>query len=104
MSIEQISIALIVIHVLLQAGDVYITYKGVRMGIREANPVARWFIEKFHKDVSWIIKLCVPAVLLWYTDIYQLTIVMNVFMLFIVVRNVKIYKQAKERLKARLNG
>lgn len=104
MTYEQINLVLIAIHVVLEAADVAITYKGIKMGIREANPIARFFIDKFHKDVSWLIKLVIPAGLLWYTNIVPLTIAMNVFILFIVVRNIKIMKQAKERLKARLNG
>lgn len=90
MNYLEMNLALIAVHVALQLADVFVTEKGLKLGIREANPLARWLIDHVGFDASYAIKIVIPAAALWYANIVPLTIALNVFMLFIVVRNIKI--------------
>lgn len=87
---------------LLQIGDWWTTKQFLNYGGKEGNPIGEMLIEKIGIDATGVLKILIATPFLIYANIWQISIGMNAFMLYVVISNYKYLTKLKEHIKTRL--
>ena len=79
--------AFVIIFLFLQIADVWTTHKGLSMGMREANPLLNWLFQRLDPVGVMVIMKVLATWLLWYADMYPITIGACALYVWVVLNN-----------------
>lgn len=88
---------LVILLALLQIADLVTTYKGLKMGKKEANPIGRWLLRKLGFIGLVLPKIAVTGFIGWlayqnYTSGLVLLILTNLMMGYVFYHNMKVIR------------
>ena len=79
--------AFLILFMLLQIADIWTTDKALKLGKREANPLLNWLFQRFDPVGVMVIMKVAAAWLLWYADMYLITMALCALYVWVVVNN-----------------
>ena len=82
--------AFLILFMLLQIADIWTTDKALAMGKREANPLLNWLFQRFDPVGTMVVMKVAATWLLWYADMYLITMAMCALYVWVVINNWKV--------------
>jgi hypothetical protein len=85
-----VNTAFLLIFFLLQIADIWTTDRALKMGKREANPLLNWLFQRFDPVGTMVVMKVAATWLLWYADMYPITIGACALYVWVVIRDWKV--------------